>query len=126
MDKVFIREMVVDTIIGIYPHERTNKQPVVINIEIECDLRKAGETDDLTDTVNYKEINDRVREHVAASEYFLVEKMAAAIADICLKTSGVIAARVGVDKPEALEGNRSVGIQIYRTKNDLSNKVAVV
>jgi len=114
MDKVFIREMVVDTIIGIYPHERTNKQPVVINIEIDCDLRKAGETDDLNDTVNYKEINDRVREHVAASEYLLVEKMAAAIANICLETSGVLAVKVGVDKPEALEGNRSVGIQICR------------
>ncbi len=69
MDKVFIRDLVINTIIGIYPHERENKQPVTINIEMSCDLRKAGETDDLNDTVNYKEINDKVREHVANSSY---------------------------------------------------------
>jgi len=116
MDKIFIRDMVVDTIIGIFPHERVNKQPVTINIEIDCDLTMAGETDDLADTVNYKEINDNVRVHVEQSEYLLVEKMAAAVADMCLATEGVLAVQVAIEKPEALEGNRSVGIQIRREK----------
>ena len=108
MDKIFINEMVVDTIIGIYPHERENKQAVTINIEIDCDLAKAGETDKLEDTVNYKDINDKVRQHVSNSDYLLIEKMAASIASICFETIGVEAVKVGIEKPEALEGNRSV------------------
>ena len=116
MDKIFINEMVVDTIIGIYPHERENKQAVTINIEIDCDLAKAGETDKLEDTVNYKDINDKVRQHVSNSDYLLIEKMTASIASICFETIGVEAVKVGIEKPEALEGNRSVGIQISRTR----------
>ena len=117
MDKIFIREMVVDAIIGIFPHERENKQQVIINIEIDCDLSKPGKSDNIDDTINYKDINDQVREHVGNSDYFLIEKMAEAIAEITLGKSGVKSVCVSIDKPDALEGNRSVGIQIQRHKN---------
>lgn len=115
MDKIFIREMVVDTIIGIFPDERKNKQPVVINLEIDCDLSKPSKTDRIEDTVNYKDINDQVRQHVENSSYLLIEKMADSIANIILKKAGVCAVTVSIDKPNALEGNRSVGIQISRS-----------
>ena len=114
MDKIFIKEMIVETIIGIFPHERENKQPVIINIEIDCDLSLPGKTDDITDTINYKIINDEVRTHVESSDHLLIEKMAEVIAQICLKKDGVFGVTVGIDKPDALEGNRTVGIQITR------------
>jgi len=113
-DLIHIRGVQVDCIVGINDHERVNRQPVIIEIALECDMQKAAETDDIADAVNYKTLKDAVVAHVEQSRYFLVERLAQSVAEICLAVPGVEAVRVSVDKPTALTGARSVGVEIYR------------
>jgi FolB domain-containing protein len=116
MDKMSIRDIKLKCIIGTRPIERKRKQWVVINVALDCDLRKAGRTDRLEDTVNYKQIKDRIAELVEKSRFFLLEKMADRVADICLKVPGVKAVTVTVDKPGALTKARSAAVEIRRRK----------
>ena len=116
MDKIYIRELSLETVIGIYGWEREIKQQVIIDIELECDLRTAGKTDQIEDTVNYKTLRDRIKEHVESSSYGLIEKLAETISELCLSCQGVTGTRVTIDKPGALTLCKSVAVEIYRTK----------
>lgn len=116
MDKIHIRDLAVECIIGTEPKERVNKQPVLINLALECDLAKAGESDRIDDTVNYKVIRDKVVRLVERSAYELIESLAARIADLCLEDRRVESVRVVVDKPGALTMSRSVAVELERRR----------
>lgn len=115
-DRIYIRDLAMRCIIGIYPDERKEKQDVVFNIVMECDLSKAGRTDQIEDTVNYKSIKKAILKEVESSEYFLVESLAARVASLCLADKRVQSATVTVDKPGALRFARSVAVEITRSR----------
>ncbi len=114
MDKIFIRDLLVRCILGINPEERINKQDVLINLTLYTDFTRAVETEDIKNTVNYKELKQAVIKLTEESSCLLVEKLAESIAALCLRTPGVKAARVQVEKPTALRFARSVGVEIFR------------
>ncbi len=118
MDKIFIRDLLVRCIVGIYPEERTEKQDVKINMVLYTDLRKAGQSDDIDDTVNYKTIKKQVLKMVQESDFFLIEKLAEEAAQIALKDSKVEFVNVSIDKPGALRFARSVAVDITRARAD--------
>jgi D-erythro-7,8-dihydroneopterin triphosphate epimerase len=114
MDRILIRDLRARCILGINPEERREKQDVVINLALVADLRKAGRSDRFEDTVDYRAVKKQVLMFVEQSQYFLVEALAEAIADLCLQQSGVMAVEVRVEKPSALRFARSVGVEITR------------
>lgn len=114
-DIIHIRDLEAECVIGTMPDERLRKQKVVFNIAICCDMAKSGRTDDIADTVDYKEIKDEILEFAAGSEFFLLERLATSVADICLRTKAVKNVTVVVDKPGALTGARSVAVEITRS-----------
>jgi FolB domain-containing protein len=115
MDKILIRDLSLRAIIGTFPEERNIKQDVLFNIELHCDLSKAGKSDKLEDTVNYKEVKQAIIKHVEKSECFLVEALAEQVAKICLSQEGVKSTKVTLDKPGALRYARSVAVEIERS-----------
>lgn len=117
-DRIEIRGLLLRCIVGINPEERVKKQDVIINIVLYGDLRKAGESDDIADAINYRTLTKRVIDHVEASDYFLVEKLAHSIAEIAVTQFGVARAVVSVEKPGALRFARSVGVTIERSAAD--------
>lgn len=116
MDRIYIRDLALRCIIGIYPEERKNKQDVIINITLETDLRAAGKSDSLNDTVDYKTIKLAVLDFVEKSSFQLIESLAEGIAEICLKDRRVQSATVTIDKPGALRFCRSVAVEITRSR----------
>ena len=116
MDKMHIRDIELKCIIGTKPIERKKQQWVAINVVLECNLAKAGRTDRLEDTVNYKELTDRIAALVEKSRFLLIERMADRVAGICLRTPGVKAVTVTVDKPGALTKACSAAVEIRRGK----------
>lgn len=118
LDRIYIRDLRLRCIVGIYPEERTNKQDVIINVTLHCDLRDAGSSDEIEDTVNYKFVKKKIMAHVEASSYQLIERMADAIATICLEEPRVESVQITVDKPGALRFCRSVAVEITRTRQD--------
>ncbi len=116
-DRIHIRDLKIAAVIGTRPEERDIKQDLLFNIVLHCDLSRAGRTDDIEDTVNYRTVKKKIITHVEKSEYYLIEKVAGAVAGICLDTPGVDKVDVTVDKPGALRYSRSVAVQIVREKN---------
>ncbi len=115
-DTVFVHELKVETIIGIWGWERKIRQIVSIDLEMGADIRRAAETDSIDDTLNYKAISKRVQQFVADSEFQLVETMAEKIAELVLQEFKVPWIQVRVSKPGAIRGAKNVGILIHRSK----------
>jgi dihydroneopterin aldolase/D-erythro-7,8-dihydroneopterin triphosphate epimerase len=114
LDRIYIRDLRVRCIIGIYPEERRALQEIEINVVMYADLRKAAATDNIEDTVDYKSVKKAIAAHVEVSQCLLVERLAQEIADICLAVRGVEGVQVTVDKPGALRFARSVAVEITR------------
>jgi dihydroneopterin aldolase/D-erythro-7,8-dihydroneopterin triphosphate epimerase len=117
-DRIHVRDLLVRCIVGIYPEERDHLQDVVLNVTMYADLRAAGRSDSIDDTVNYKSVKKKILEMVEASSYYLIERLAEAVASIALEDPRVLMVDVTVDKPGALRFARSVAVEIRRARHD--------
>lgn len=114
MDIVYITDLQIETIIGIYEWEREVKQRVSLDLEMAFDIRRAAETDDISHALNYKAVAKRLIGFIEGSEFFLIESMAEEVAKIIRQEFGVTWLRLRLSKPGALRGAKNVGIQIER------------
>jgi dihydroneopterin aldolase len=118
MDIVFIRDLRMETVIGIYEWEREIKQPVVIDLEMGTDIAKAAASDAIEDTLDYKAVSKRLIEFVEGSEFQLVESLAERCAGIVLKEFKVPWVRLTLNKVGAVSAARDVGVIIERVSRD--------
>jgi FolB domain-containing protein len=114
-DQIHIKDLLLRTIIGVNEDERRNKQDVLINITLYTD-HAAAASDNIRDTVNYRTIAKQTVDLVEKSQFFLVEKMALEIVDICLADPRVERVIVTVEKPGAVRFARSVGVTVDRSR----------
>lgn len=114
MDVVYIRDLRIDTVIGIFDWEREVRQTVSLDLEMGADIRRAAETDDIQYALNYKAVAKRVIAFIEAADFLLVERMAEEVAAIVMGEFGVPWLRLRVSKPGALRGAEDVGIVIER------------
>ncbi len=114
MDTIFLTDLRVDTVIGIYDWEREIRQTVAIDLEMATDIRQAAATDDIQYTLNYKSISDRLIEFIEKSEYGLIETMAEEVAAIVMDEYSVPWVRVTLHKPGAISRAKDVGVIIER------------
>jgi dihydroneopterin aldolase len=114
MDIVYIRDLRIDTVIGIYDWERRIRQTVSIDLELGSDNRAAAATDGIEEAVDYKAISKRVIALAQAAEYQLVETLAERIAETLLEEFGLPWLRLRLGKPGAVRGAKEVGVIIER------------
>ena len=114
MDRVFIENLNIETIIGIFDWEREIRQTVTIDLEMEFDIRKAAESDAIEDTLDYKSVSKRLIHFVEDSEFQLVEALAERCATIVLDEFPVTWLRLKLGKPGAIRGSSAVGVIIER------------
>ena len=117
MDRIHIRGLTLRTYVGIDPEERQKKQDVILNITLFLDLRKAGASDDIADTVDYSALKNRIVEQVESSRFNLLERLAQAVAEIALSDRLVRRVEVTADKPGALRFARSVAATVERGRD---------
>ncbi len=118
-DRIYIHDLSLRTVIGVNDEERRDRQDVLINVILEADTRAAGASDRLEDALNYRTVAKQIIRLVEGSQFYLVEKMAAEVAALCLADPRVQQATVRVEKPGALRFARSVGVEVTRTSADL-------
>lgn len=116
MDTVFIRDLRIPTVVGIFEWERRIRQEVRFDIEMDFDIRKAAGSDDIADTLDYKAVAQRVRAHVEQSSFNLVEALAESVATLILKEFDVTAVRLTLNKTGAVRDARDVGVKIERSR----------
>jgi len=114
-DKIYIRDLALRTIIGIFPEERTKRQDVVVNVVMEVESHApAAASDDIKDATDYKSITKELIDHVEGSSYQLIETLAERCSEICLAAPNVLKVTVTIDKPGALRFARSVAVEVVR------------
>ncbi len=111
---IYLRELRVAAVIGIYEWEQRIRQTVVIDLEMAADIRAAAATDSIAQTLNYKAVAERVTGFVEATRFQLIETLAEHIADILLNEFKIPWIKVSVSKPGAIKGSRDVGVVIER------------
>ena len=114
MDIVFIHDLQIETVIGIYDWERKIRQTISLDIEMATDISKAAKSDDIDDTLSYKTVAKRLIEFVQQSEFELVEALAEKICSIVMDEFNVPWIKLTLNKPGAVRGSRSVGVIIER------------
>lgn len=113
-DTIFLQDLKVETIVGIWDWERRIRQTISIDIEMAADVAKAAETDNIEGTLNYKAVAKRVQQFVADSEYQLVETLAEKIAETVLAEFDIPWIQLRVCKPGAIRNAKNVGVTIRR------------
>jgi dihydroneopterin aldolase len=114
MDIVYIHDLQIKTIIGIYDWERERKQIVSLSLEMASDIQPAAASEDISMALDYKAVSKRIIAFVEGSEFFLIETMAENIAAIVRQEFGVSWLRLRLGKPGAVTGARDVGVIIER------------
>ena len=107
MDIVYIRELKVEAIIGVFDWERERKQIVSIDIELGCDIREAAHSDDIEDALDYKSVAHRIIDFVGKSRFLLVEALAEAVAEMILREFQVPWLRLRLGKPGAVTAQKT-------------------
>lgn len=123
-DRIFLRGLTAECVIGFIDWERRVKQTVVVDLELPVDCRQAAVSDDVTDTVDYKKVSKRVLAFIEASEFKLVETLAQRLALLILEEFGIEWIRLSINKPGAIRNSRDVGVSIERSRADLSATAA--
>lgn len=118
-DRIFLRGLTAECIIGFIDWERRVKQTVVVDLEIPVDCRHAALTDAVADTVDYKKVAKRVLAFIEASEFKLVETLAQRLAVLLLEEFPLEWIRLSINKPGAIRNSRDVGVSIERSRADL-------
>lgn len=114
MDIIYLRDLRINTVIGIYDWERRMKQTIILDIEMGTDIRKAANSDNIDNTLNYKAVAKRLIKFVGDSEYELVEALAEKITEIIMIEFDVPWCRLSLNKKGAVRGVRDVGVIIER------------
>lgn len=117
-DRILIRDLLVRGIVGINDWEREKPQDILINLDVFLDARRAGRSDEISDSINYRSLAKDVIAYVEGSAHYLVEALATRIARIVVLDHGAERVRVRVEKPGAVRFAGSVGIEIERSAAD--------
>ena len=114
MDIVYIRDLKIQTVIGIFQWERAIKQTVNLDIEMATDNSKAASSENIEDALDYGAVANRIIEFVQSSEFQLVETMAERISELVRSEFAVPWLRLRVGKPGAVREAKEVGVIIER------------
>jgi dihydroneopterin aldolase len=113
---VFVRDLDLMALIGIYEHERRDPQRIIVNIDLSVKEGSGPTDDDISHVVSYEVVVKKVEAIIAEGHTNLVETLCEKIAAACLRDKRVMAARVRVEKPDIIPNARSVGVEIERQR----------
>ena len=114
MDIIYLHDLKIERVVGIWEWERRIKQTVILDLDMATDIRRAAATDHIDDTLNYKAVAKRIIQYVGDSQFQLVETMAEKVAEILLSEFKLKWARVRINKRGAVRGVGDVGVIIER------------
>lgn len=119
-DKILVKDLLLRGIIGLNDWEREKEQDILVNLTVFTDVHKAGESDDMADSLNYRTLTKAIIEYVESSRHYLVEALATGIARVAVVDHGAQRVIVRVEKPGALRFAQSVGVEIDRERADFA------
>ncbi|MES2014637.1 MAG: dihydroneopterin aldolase [Patescibacteria group bacterium] len=118
MDTLILKECRFDCYIGIYPQERRTKQPIIIDVEMAVDIRKAAQSDEMKDALDYRDVHAAMKKHIQNTEYKLIETLIENLAALILKDFPVESVTLLLRKPKPMQRRNGAwaGLQITRSR----------
>ena len=117
-DSIFIKGLKINTIIGVHAWEQVQAQPLIFDLELFGSLQTAGQSDALTDTVDYKQVSDEVIDLVQTSRVQLIETLAEQVCKFIFERHPKVEAiGLKLNKPHAIESAQATGLKIFRQRN---------
>jgi FolB domain-containing protein len=117
MDQIFIKDLLIRGVIGISEREREQPQDILVNVTMNADIKAAGKSDNVEESVNYRTVAKKILSHVEKVQRYTVEALATDIAALILEDPKVNSVRVRVEKPGAVRFSKSVGVEIERGRS---------
>ncbi|WP_372797102.1 dihydroneopterin aldolase [Litorivivens sp.] len=117
-DKILIRELRVRAIIGVHPWERRIPQLLLLDLDLSVDIKAAAATEDLSHTVDYAAVSERLTHYIQLEKFHLIETLAERCAALVLTEFAVQTVTFRVSKPEAVPSARTVSVEIVRQRDD--------
>lgn len=118
MDKIFIRGLEIETVVGVHGWERQLPRPLILQLELGTDTREAAASDHVRDAVDYDAVAQTVRRIAAKRQPALLETLAETIARALFEAYPIASLKLAIDKPGAVAGVKSVGVEIDRRRED--------
>lgn len=117
-DEIFIRDLVIETLIGVLPHERITPQPVELDISLKTSIEVAARSEDLVDTLDYAAIAAGLASYVQSTHFQLIETLAEAIVQwLWVFSPAIDHVHLELRKPKALPQAKTVGLKIARNRS---------
>jgi dihydroneopterin aldolase len=118
MDKIFLNDLKIDTIIGIYEWERNTLQTLQFDLEMDWDIKKSALSDDIEDTLDYGAVSSTIVEFVQGNHFQLIERLAEEVAALLLDKFAIPKLKLTLSKPVALHGQNIARIVIERSQGE--------
>ena len=114
-DKIVIKDLEIECIVGIRKKERREKQKIYVSAEIYNNIEKAAKSKNVKDAVNYSPMINKIKKLITSKKYLLLETMAEGIAKLILKNKKVNGVKVLIKKPKALPKGKYAAVEITRS-----------
>ena len=115
---VFIKDFVIEEIIGIHPHEKTKKQKIKFNIVIEVDQHTVPDEQNIKSIVDYEKITNKLENLTKSKKYNFLESLAEDSFKEIFEDERIKSATIKIEKPQAIKKAKSVGVEVFKTRKD--------
>tara|TARA_X000001036_G_C20656282_1_gene797109 strand:+ start:1345 stop:1773 length:429 start_codon:yes stop_codon:yes gene_type:complete len=115
---VLIKDFSINEIIGIHEHEKINKQKIIFNIIIDVDKDTLPNENNLSSVVDYEKITNKIESLVKNKKYNFLESLAEDSFREIFKDERINSIKIKIEKPDAIANAKSVGVEVFKTRND--------
>jgi len=115
---VFIKDFIIEEIIGIHDHEKTKKQKIKFNIVIDVDQNTIPDEKNIENIVDYEKITNKLKNLAKSKKYNFLESLAEDSFKEIFEDKRIDSVKIKIEKPEAVKNASSVGVEVFKTRND--------
>ena len=115
---VLIKDFLINEIIGIHKHEKVKKQKILFNIVIDVEQNTIPNENDLGSVVDYEKITNKLLKLTKSKSYNFLESLAEDSFKEIFLDKRINSAKIRIEKPEAIVNAKSVGVEIFKNRND--------
>jgi len=115
---VFIKDFIIEEIIGFYKHEKEKKQKIIFNIVLDIDQSSLPDEKDIKSIVDYEKITNKLENLTKSKKYNFLESLAEDSFKEIFEDKRINSVKIKIEKPEAIKNAESVGVEIFKTRKD--------
>ena len=115
---VFIKNFIIEEIIGIHKHEKIKKQKIKFNIILDINQSATPDEKNIKSIVDYEKITNKLENLTKNKKYNFLESLAEDSFKEIFEDNRINSATIKIEKPEAIKKAKSVGVEVFKTRKD--------